>query len=66
MVKLLTQKEADYYINVLKSLKHRGTIIKFPSPTEHIIIEAESNNNNKDLFKFYINRKGKYNIKKCT
>lgn len=64
--KMLTQKEADYFINVLKSLIHKGAVINFPAPTEQLIIEAESNENNKDKFKFYINRKGKYNIKKCT
>ena len=55
-----------FYQNVLKSLKHKGNVIQFPAPTEQLIIEAESNDNNRDKFKFYINRKGKYNLKKCT
>lgn len=63
---MLTQTEADYFINVLKSLKQKGSFINFPSPTEQLIIEAESEENGRDKFRFYINRKGKYNLKKCT
>ena len=61
----LTQERADYLIKVLKILKSKGKVISFPSPTQQEIIEAESDDLNKDKFMFYINRKGQYNLK-CT
>lgn len=51
---------------MLKSLNHKGQIIKFPTPTQQVILEAVSDINPNDTFKFFINRKGQYNLQKCT
>lgn len=63
---MLTQENVDYLIKVLKTLKTKKIIIPFPSATQQETLEAQSVDANKDEFLFYINRKGQYNLKKCT
>ena len=62
---VLTQSDAKYLIEVLKVIKS-GEIITFPSPGEQTVLEAQSDELSSDKFLFYINRKGQYNLKKCT
>jgi len=47
-------------------MQSKKYLIKFPNPTEYSKIEAVSVKSNKDKFIFDINRKGQYNINKCT
>src|SRR5690625_76455 len=63
---MLTKNRADYLIKVLKVLKYEGEVIPFPASMQQEVIEAQSDDLNKDKFMFYINRKGQYNLKKCT
>jgi hypothetical protein len=60
---MLSQNEADQLIRALKELKAKSKLINFPQPTEYLSLEAESD---KDKFIFDINRRGQYNLKKCT
>lgn len=62
---MLTQNDARYLIKVLKLLKGEK-MITFPSPNEQMVLEAQSDELDNDKFLFYINRKGQYNLKKCT
>ena len=63
---MLSQERVDYLIKVLKVLKYEGKVIAFPMPTQQEVIEVQSDDMNRDKFLFYINRKGQYNLKKCT
>ncbi|WP_416150209.1 DUF6978 family protein [Salipaludibacillus sp. HK11] len=63
---MLTQAEANELIEVLKKMQCKKYLIKFPNPTEYSKIEAVSVKSSKDKFIFDINRKGQYNINKCT
>lgn len=63
---MISQIEADRLINVIKRIQNKNKLISFPNPCEYLLLEAESDDLNKDKFIFDINRKGQYSLKKCT
>ena len=63
---MMTQSEADDLIEVLKELQSIDKIIQFPEPNIQIKLEAKSVLRDDDLFVFYTNRKGQYNLSKCS
>jgi hypothetical protein len=63
---VLNQQQADDLIAVLKELKSKNKKIPFPQPTNELRIEVESTTNKKDKFILDVNRKGQFNLLKCT
>ncbi|NEX77409.1 hypothetical protein G4Z05_00645 [Bacillus thermocopriae] len=63
---MLSQKEADNLIAMLKELKSKQMKIPFPQPTKELRLDLESSMNKKEKFIIDINRKGQFNLLKCT
>lgn len=63
---MIRQKKADELIKVLKELKTTNKLIQFPEVNEQMKLKAESVVDKKERFIFYTNRKGQYNLAKCT
>lgn len=65
-VDMLSQKEADSLIEILKEIRDQGQVFTFPQPGEYKKIEVVSTDG-KHVFIVDVNRKGSVNIyKKCT
>lgn len=60
---MLTQKEAEELIKVLKHFQNKVHSIKMPSPTEDLQLNLESIESKHDKFIIDVNRKGQYNLK---
>lgn len=63
---MLSQKEAEDLIVMLKELKSKQKTIPFPQPTKELRLDLESPFNKKYKFILDINRKGQFNLLKCT
>lgn len=63
---MLTQNEADRLLQALKEIKDKSKAFKFPDSTEEHRIELNSVQQKSEHFIIDINRKGQYNVKKCT
>lgn len=63
---MLTQNEADDLIKVLKIFQKQHRYIQIPNSKQSLQLDLQSTESQHDKFIIDVNRKGQYNLKKCT